>query len=240
MPAAAAAVSAASPTPAAKPADATAAGRATLASNYQTFLRLLTTQLKNQDPTAPLDSNQFTQQLVQYSQVEQQLNTNDLLKSLVANTNTSVSSAVGIIGKDVTATSSTVQIASGKAAWSYNLSQSAGDVKLEVTDANGKVVHAEAPTDTGSGDHVLNWNGKDIGGQQLPDGGAYTLRVVAKDAGGGTVASNVFLRGRVTAVQQGADGKTVVSIAGAKLPLSAITSITEPAAIPTASPTVPA
>ena len=84
---------------AATPKDNTALGRADLASNFNTFLSLLTTQLKNQDPLSPLDSNQFTQQLVQMTGVEQQLNTNDLLKQLVSNTATGVSTAVSMIGR---------------------------------------------------------------------------------------------------------------------------------------------
>ena len=82
-----------------------ALGRASLADNFNTFLSLLTTQLKNQDPPSPLDSNQFTQQLVQMTGVEQQLNANDLLKQLVANTASGISTAVSLIGKDVKAVS---------------------------------------------------------------------------------------------------------------------------------------
>src|ERR1700747_546646 len=93
----------------------------TLASNFDTFLSLLTTQLKNQDPLSPLDSNQFTQQLVQMTGVEQQLNTNDLLKQRVANTAGGVATAVSLIGKDVKAVSDTANLSSGKAQWSYNL-----------------------------------------------------------------------------------------------------------------------
>ena len=72
-------------------ADATTKGLGSLADNFNTFLTLLTTQLKNQDPTAPLDSNQFTQQLVQMTGVEQQLNANTLLKQVVANTSNGIS-----------------------------------------------------------------------------------------------------------------------------------------------------
>ena len=75
------------------PADATSKGIASLADNFNTFLALLTTQLKNQDPTSPLDSNQFTQQLVQMTGVEQQLNGNTLLKQLVANTSNGITTA---------------------------------------------------------------------------------------------------------------------------------------------------
>jgi len=79
--------------------DTSALGRARLAENFDTFLSLLTTQLKNQDPLSPLDSNQFTQQIVQMTGVEQQLQTNDLLKKLVGNTASGVSTAVSLIGK---------------------------------------------------------------------------------------------------------------------------------------------
>src|ERR1044071_167408 len=90
-------------TPATTGTDSGALGRARLAENFDTFLSLLTTQLKNQDPLSPLDSNQFTQQIVQMTGVEQQLATNDLLKKLVANTGSGVATAVSLIGKEVRA-----------------------------------------------------------------------------------------------------------------------------------------
>src|SRR6476659_4155349 len=98
-------VTATTPTAAPASTDKTALGRADLATNFNTFLSLLTTQLKNQDPLSPLDSNQFTQQLVQMTGVEQQLNANDLLKKLVANTGSGIQTAVSLIGKDVSAVS---------------------------------------------------------------------------------------------------------------------------------------
>src|SRR6478752_7064335 len=103
-------VTPAASTAAAQTADKTALGRADLATNFNTFLSLLTTQLKNQDPLSPLDSNQFTQQLVQMTGVEQQLNANDLLKQLVANTSGGVSTAVSLIGKNVKAVSDTASL----------------------------------------------------------------------------------------------------------------------------------
>src|ERR1044071_1210572 len=75
----------------------------TLASNFDTFLSLLTTQLKNQDPMSPMDSNQFTQQLVQFSQVEQQINSNKNLESLIALTKSqTTTAAVSYLGKTPT------------------------------------------------------------------------------------------------------------------------------------------
>ena len=76
-----------------------------LSGNFSTFLNLLTTQLKNQDPTSPMDTNQFTQQLVHMTGVEQQLLTNDLLEKLVGNTGSAVATAVSLIGKEVRADS---------------------------------------------------------------------------------------------------------------------------------------
>src|SRR6187402_248688 len=83
---------------------ALASSRQTIAQNFDTFLQLLTTQLKNQNPLDPLDTNQFTQQLVQFTGVEQQLKTNEFLEAMMlANQNSGKSNAVGYIGKTITA-----------------------------------------------------------------------------------------------------------------------------------------
>jgi flagellar basal-body rod modification protein FlgD len=213
--------------------DATALGKTQLATSFNTFLTLLTTQLKNQDPLSPLDSNQFTQQLVQMTGVEQQLASNDLLKQLVSNTGSGLSQAVGVIGKNVTASSADAQIASGKANWNYNLSRDASAVSIQIVDAKGAVVHAEAPSDNAAGTHAFTWNGKDLTGRQLADGGPYTLKIIAKDSTGTAVPSNIFLQGKVTGVEQDSTGKTLLTINGAKIPWSTVTAVTD---APTTTP----
>src|SRR3954467_818697 len=111
--------------------------RTTIADNFDTFLQLLTTQLKNQNPLDPLDTNQFTQQLVQFSSVEQQLKTNDFLSSLVtANANTVNSNAVGYIGKTVAASGVRSELANGKAEWNFSLPEAA-NVTVSIKDASG-------------------------------------------------------------------------------------------------------
>src|SRR5882672_717187 len=98
----------------------------TIAGNFNTFLQLLTTQLKNQNPLDPLDTNQFTQQLVQFSGVEQQLKTNDFLSSRVqANANSINTNAVGYIGKTVTASGTRSELANGKAVWNFSMPEAA-------------------------------------------------------------------------------------------------------------------
>jgi flagellar basal-body rod modification protein FlgD len=217
-----------STTPAASSTNTTALGAASLADNFNTFLSLLTTQLKNQDPLSPLDSNQFTQQLVQMTGVEQQINANSLLTQLVANTGNGVSTAVTLIGKDVKAVSDNANLTTGQAKWTYNLSAAASDLKVEVLDANGKLVHAEAPSDMKAGDHAFTWNGKDLSGAQLPNGGTYTLKVTATDASGTALATTNYVQGVVTGVTQN-NGSSSITVNGGSVDVSKVISINQAA-----------
>lgn len=202
---------------------ASATGRTRLAENFDTFLTLLTSQLKNQDPLSPMDSTQFTQQLVQMTGVEQQLLTNDLLEKLVSNTGSGISTAVSLIGKEVRADSDLAALSGGKAEWVYKLDRAASDVKIEVLDSKGRIVQTVAPTDNAAGEHTFKWDGKTAGGSTAADG-VYSLRVTAKDGSGSAVPTGVVAQGVVTGVQQ-VDGQTVVTINGAQIPWEKITLI---------------
>lgn len=170
-----------------------------LSSNFSTFLTLLTTQLKNQDPTSPMDSNQFTQQLVMYSQVEQQINTNDNLKTLISQgTSNAASMTTGYLGKKVSVTNGQASLTSGSATWTYNLKTTAATTQLSITDANGKTVYT-GTGGTASGSNTFTWDGKDTNGNQLPDG-TYKLTVTATDSAGNTVNSSVASAGTVTQI----------------------------------------
>ena len=208
--------------------DIGALGKAQLASSYDTFMKLLTTQIQNQDPLSPLDSNQFTQQLVQMTGVQQQLYSNDLLKQLVGNTGTGMSQAVSVLGREVSADSPTTGLAGGEATWAYNLGRDAASVKVEVVDANGRTLAVASPSGVSAGDHTFTWSGTDLTGLKRPDGGEYTLRITPMDASGATINSRVFQRGVVTGVEQ-VDGKPVLSIGGARVPWTAVTSVRQPA-----------
>ena len=206
--------------------DTSALGRARLAENFDTFLSLLTTQLKNQDPLSPLDSNQFTQQIVQMTGVEQQLQTNDLLKKLVGNTASGVSTAVSLIGKEVRAESDLASLKDHKAEWTYNLDRAADDVKLEVLNEKGQVVASSAPTDNKAGEHKFTWDGKNAAGTDLVPG-TYSLRITAKDSQKATVTSKIYADGLVTGIEQ-VDGTTLLSINGAQIPWDKLVTIRQP------------
>jgi flagellar basal-body rod modification protein FlgD len=170
-----------------------------LSSNFSTFLTLLTTQLKNQDPTSPMDSNQFTQQLEQFSQVEQQINTNDNLKSLISQGATQAgATATSYLGKMVSVTNGMASLASGKANWSYSLNAAAANSTLTVTNGNGKVVYT-GKGETTAGSHAFAWDGKDNNGNQLSDG-AYKLTVTAADSASNNVTTSVASAGQITQI----------------------------------------
>jgi flagellar basal-body rod modification protein FlgD len=170
-----------------------------LSGNFSTFLTLLTTQLKNQDPTSPMDSNQFTQQLVMYSQVEQQITSNDNLKTLISQgTSNAATMAAGYLGKKVSVTTGNASLTGGAANWTYNLSGNAATTKLNVSDASGKTVFSTAGQTT-SGNSSFAWDGKDNNGNQLADG-TYKLTVTAADSAGNNIKSSVASAGTVTQI----------------------------------------
>src|SRR5262245_6719565 len=117
--------------------------RTRLSDNYDTFLVLLTAQLQNQDPLAPMDSTQFTQQLVQFSQVEQQIRTNEQLESLVGHYQAaSAGAALSYLGRDAIIAADETYLAGGVANWAYKLPEAAQSLTLQVRDASGRVVYS--------------------------------------------------------------------------------------------------
>ncbi len=215
-----------------------ATSKTKLSSDLNSFLTLLTSQLKNQDPLSPMDSTQFTQQLVQMTGVEQQLLTNDLLEKLVTNTGSGIQTSVSMLGREVRALNSDAKLTAGKAEWSYSLDREATDVTVEVLNEFGKVVQVVKPTENKAGDHSFTWNGKDRTDQQLPNGGTYTLRITAKDSAGATVPVTNFVKGIVTGVEQ-VDGKTLITINGVKVGWEKVTAISDPVKEPAPVPPTP-
>jgi len=200
-------------------------GLAGLANNYQTFLTLLTTQLKNQDPLSPMDTDQFTSQLTQMTGVEQQLLSNQLLQQLVsANQGDSLQNGVGLIGKTVTSGNSTSTLTSGAASWPYTLPTGVASGTVKVLDSGGNAVFTGPLTNTAAGSDTYTWNGKTTAGTQLNNGGTYTLQVSATDSAGNAVTVNTGVNGAVTSAQQ-VNGVTMVTVNGVQVPVSSVNAV---------------
>ncbi len=204
----------------------TDASRTSLVSNFETFLSLLTAQLKNQDPLSPLDSNEFTAQLTQMTGVEQQLLTNDLLTSLLAaQQGGGLGGATSYIGKDATAAWSATKLEGGQAGWSYELGAPASSATLSVLDGTGKVVWTGPAPDRTAGTHDLYMGRQDHRRRATADGGVYSLKVTAKN-GTNDVAAQVLTQGRVTGVEM-YDGVAYLDIGNSIVPVSAVIGLNE-------------
>src|SRR5580704_4213615 len=171
---------------------------ASVAQNYTTFLKMLTTQLRNQDPLNPVDTNQFTQELVMFSQVEQQLQTNSQIGTLISVEQANqATAALSFVGKMVTFNTPTAQLTNGQATWNV-VSGSPATANVAIQNANGQTVYSgTVPLNAGS--NPFAWNGQSNNGTQLPDG-AYTLSVTATNANGQTVPVTTQASGTVSAV----------------------------------------
>lgn len=204
-----------------------ASGQSSLNTSYSTFLTLLTTQLQNQDPTNPMDTNAFTQQLVQMTGVQQQLLSNQLLQQLVNQSagGQGLSTSASLIGQTATLSTSSNTLSGGQASWQYTLGPNAVSGTATISNSAGTVVWTGPLTSLSSGVNTLSWNGKDSSGAQLPDGGTYTVSLTAKDANGGSVSATPQITGVVTGVSQNASGQTLVNIGGASAPIANLISV---------------
>lgn len=193
--------------------------RSTLSNNFDTFLTLLTTQLQNQDPLDPMDSSKFTEQLVQYSQVEQQISTNDKLTNLTDTLTkqiqaTSAGAALAYIGKTAMFNSDGVTLKDGAADWDYALESASASTTLTITDANGKTVFTTTG-DQGAGAHHFTWNGKNSNGDSVPDG-VYHLAVTAADASNKKINTGVTVTETITGVDMSGSDAAVMTASGSR------------------------
>ena len=180
------------------------------------------TQLQNQDPTSPMDTNQFTSQLVQYSSVEQQIATNTSLTQLIQLTQGGeVLQASSLVGKPVTVTSDRIALQNGKGAVQFDTT-SAEPVSIGIySDAGAKL--REATLTSTPGHNTWSWDGKDDPGNAVPDG-AY--RTVVSGQTGGTAQDLPFtVSGTATGVQKSGNALQV-QLGGLKVDLSAVQSLT--------------
>ena len=202
----------------------TGANTQEIAGNFTQFLTLLTTQLKNQNPLDPMDTNHYTQQLVLFAGVEQQLNTNDRLDGILSSSKSASSAtATSYIGKTITADGSSADLAAGgSASWSLNAARAATKATVSILDANKNVVGTQTTTLT-AGSQTFTWNGRTASGTSAP-AGTYTIKVVAQDATGAAVTVDTSTSGTVDEVDL-TGSAPVLLIGNQRVPLSSVQTV---------------
>jgi flagellar basal-body rod modification protein FlgD len=197
-----------------------------LNDTYNNFLLLLTKQLQNQDPLNPMDTAQFTEQLVSFSAVEQQINSNKKLEQLISlQSATNAFGAVSFLGNTVAVDSDRVSLKDGAASFQYEIDRNATRAVLKVIDSRGQTVLVQE-ANRGIGTYKVDWNGKDIFGNQLPDG-EYRVSVSYEDDQGELYSSKITSFGVVdsTEIQ---DGEVKLFIGSVGFPIDKVLKVTMP------------
>lgn len=193
-----------------------------LTGNFSEFLTMLMTQLKCQDPTQPMDANQFTTELVQFSSVEQQIATNTNLTQLIQLTQASqIEQSSALMGKAATVNSSQLSLQNGTSQINFS-TQSAEPVVVGVYNAAGVQIQSASFTTKAGANHWA-WNGKTANGTTAPDG-AYTVTVNAIGTSGTKSAIPFTVTGTVTSVQN-QNGVVQLNMGGLSVPFSAVQSV---------------
>jgi flagellar basal-body rod modification protein FlgD len=193
-----------------------------LSSNFSDFLQMLMTQLKNQSPTSPMDTDQFTSELVQFSGVEQQINTNGSLTSLIQLTQAGETmQGSSMTGKQVTATSTQIAVQNGTGTLNFN-DPTAGTVAIAITDSSGNQIYGTTVAAT-AGANSWSWNGQNNAGTQLPDG-AYSAAVISENANGTTSTLPFTVTGTATGVESLSSGMQL-EMGALTIPFSSVQSV---------------
>ncbi|MCB9948855.1 MAG: flagellar hook capping family protein [Rhodospirillaceae bacterium] len=218
--------------------DAVTAAGTTLSGNQVTaqqsldqtldnFLLMLTTQLQYQDPLDPLDTAEFTNQLVGFSTVEQLIAQNQKLDELIAaqTTTAPLQTALGYIGMEVEVQGSGFSYTGQPVRLAYQLESSSALTKVSIVDAAGNQVWSTSGS-TASGTHTLTWNGTNGDGDAV-DPGAYFLKVEALDIDGNAVATAPYVTGLVTGVES-YDGKILLAVGDLFVDLNDVLAVRQP------------
>lgn len=198
-----------------------------LAKDFQQFLTLLTTQLQNQDPLSPMDSTEFTNQLVQFSQVEQQINANQKLDNLVALQLSSISTvALGYVGMNISYVSADMNYdGSTPVDINYALATDAVTCKVNIYDEEGNLVYSgDAPKNTGT--NKFTWDGKQTNGQPV-EAGTYTVKIDALDANDKSIENSTVVSGHVRGIET-QNGVVYVLVGDRAVAISSIVNATKP------------
>jgi len=203
---------------------ATASSLSRLNADYQNFLKLLTAQVANQDPLAPMDSSTFVTQLAQLSQVEQSIQVNTNLADISARIAGAVAmSDVQLIGRIVTVPGDQIATPQENTRLSYELIEPASSVSARVVTDDGTILRRfdDLPRTSGEA-HELNWDGRDDTGLPVVGGGNLRLEIVATDGQGEPIRYTTYTEARVASVVLSTRGPMLVLDNGAEVSSSSV------------------
>jgi len=153
------------------------------------FLKLLVTQLKNQDPLKPMDNTAFVAELAQFSQLDQSTKQVQLLeKSIAQQTDSMQYTLLPMIGRNVQVEGSLIDLNNGPAKLTYALEREASTVRVTIQDQQGKAIRILDLGTQSAGKQEVQWDGRNQNGLLMPNG-TYQYQVLAKDAQGGAVVA---------------------------------------------------
>ncbi len=178
-----------------------------LSGNFNDFLQLLMTQLQNQDPTSPLDTNEFTSQLVQFASVEQQINTNSSLTQLIQLTQSGeLLQAGSVVGHQVRIQSDHIPLQGGTGQVQFT-APTAEPAAIAIYSDSGQKIR-EVAVNASAGTNTWTWDGTDDAGNTVPDG-SYRIAVIGANTDGSTSALPFTVTGTATGVQTASSGNGV-------------------------------
>jgi flagellar basal-body rod modification protein FlgD len=181
-----------------------------LGRNFNSFVNILAAQIRNQDPLAPMDTHQFTNQLVQFTQVEEMMALKESFGAISAQmSEANLMSAGQLVGKDITFKSPTVRLENGSADIFFSASPGVASVTATIKRNDGSVVRSLRSAASG-GEGRLNWDGLDDRGRGLAEG-AYNVEIQGRDTSGNPVAVTANARAKVTSVSRSGDGAISLS-----------------------------
>lgn len=213
--------------------DANNAYQSKFNADFDMFLKLLTAQMQNQDPLDPMDTSEYAQQLVQYSQVEQSIQQTGMLQSILAQlSGQNMTQASAYIGKEVRFDSDVAGLGSDPATWTYYVDGTPKEIKATIKDADGKVVHEEIIDPSNQGRY--SWDGKLANGTRAPEG-AYTLSLKVDGGNGASLDATINSVGIVKDVVT--DGVNILlGVNGIRMPVNGLVAVSDPTS-PNPAPT---